>query len=132
MRLYRSSRLAPLVLLLCMGAALGQSAAVGPASTLDTAALARFDGSYYGAFETTQASGKGCGAGHNHQMTIKDGRITMVYNAMKRLEGTITPSGAIAAAGGDTRLTGTLSTDIVTGETWNGDCAYRFALKRRG
>jgi hypothetical protein len=132
MRIYRPSRLAPLVLVLGMGAALGQSAAVGPASVPGAADLSRFDGSYDGAFETEQASGKGCGAGHNHQMIIKDGRIGMVFNAMKRLEGTIDPSGAVAAEGGDTKLTGVLSADIVTGETWNGDCAYRFSLKRRG
>lgn len=129
MRIHRPSLLAPLVLVLGMGAALGQSAAVGPASAPD---LSRFDGRYDGAFETTQASGKGCGAGHNHHMIIKDGRISMAFNAMKRFEGTIDPRGAIVAAGGDTRLTGALSADVVSGETWNGDCSYRFSLKRRG
>jgi hypothetical protein len=122
MRIHRPSLLAPLVLALAMGAALGQSAAD----------LSRFDGLYDGAFETTQASGRGCGAGHTHQMTIKDGRISMTFNTMKRFAGTIDARGAIVAAGGDTRLTGALAADVVSGQAWNGDCAYRFSLKRRG
>jgi hypothetical protein len=73
----------------------------------------------------------GCGAGHDHVMVIKNGRVTMSYSATKSFEGEIGPSGAITAEAGDTKLTGAFSQDIVTGETWNSDCAYRFSLKRR-
>lgn len=45
-------------------------------------------------------------------MIIKDGRISVRVNAIKRFEYAIGPSGAIAAEGGDIKLTGTLSEDV--------------------
>jgi hypothetical protein len=131
MRNYRLSGLAPLALVLGMGAALGRTATIEPAAASGVSDVARFDGSYSGAFEVKMAPHHGCGAGHDHVMVIKNGRVTMSYSATKSFEGEIGPSGAIAAGAGDTKLTGAFSQDIVTGETWNSDCAYRFSLKRR-
>jgi hypothetical protein len=101
-----------------MGASFGQIATADPTAAPSVSDIARFNGSYYGAFEVKMAPHHGCGAGHDHVMVIKNGRVTMSYSATKSFEGEIGPSGAI-------------SQDIVTGETWNSDCAYRFSLKRR-
>jgi hypothetical protein len=131
MRIYRLSVLAPLALVLSVGASFGQIAAADPAAAPGVSDIAHFNGSYYGAFEVKRAPHHGCGAGHDHVMVIKNGRVTMSYSATRSFEGEIGPSGAIAAEAGDTKLAGALSQDIVTGETWNGDCAYRFSLKRR-
>jgi hypothetical protein len=131
MRIYRLSVLAPLALVLGTGASFGQITTADPAAAPGVSDIARFDGSYYGAFEVKMAPHHGCGAGHDHVMVIKNGRVTMSYSATKSLEGEIGPSGAIAVEAGDTKLAGAFFQDIITGETWNGDCTYRFSLKRR-
>jgi hypothetical protein len=136
MRNCRLSVLAPLTLVLGIGAALGQTATVDPAAAPGVSDVARVDGSYSGAFETKMAPHHGCGAGHDHVMVIKNGRVTMSYSATMSFEGEIGASGAITAQTGGgritaTKLSGALSGDVVTGETWNDDCGYRFSLKRR-
>jgi len=109
----------------------GQTATIDPAAAPGISDIARFDGSYSGAFEVKMAPHHGCGAGHDHVMVIKHGVSPCPTSATMSFEGEIGPSGAIAAEAGDTKLTGAFSQDIVTGETWNSDCAYRFSLKRR-
>lgn len=56
MRISRPSVIAPLILVLGIGTAQPECRTAGPVSAPNIADLPRFDDSYYGACETTQAA----------------------------------------------------------------------------
>jgi hypothetical protein len=114
------------VLALALLAGCAQPPAPSPSPPSSTASI---DGAYGGT-----ASGS-CGTDQPATMTLRDGRFTLTVPPSLRLEGRVDRSGTLSATGAtddgrEVNFTGQVDGRMLRGGSYNGKCAFAFALTR--